>query len=273
MALHAATIHPQDCLPDKNQNGLDSGPRVIDECIRDYCPTYINSCLFATPEEQIKSVNPIPSELMRVIYNEYNNKTGSDMTDVSEQNIKDFYKKLQLCILCVANISVEANNPPPIPYIDINFLKTLTKYFNNVIFGSAGIKEDKDLYRILFTNECIRIACMVNNVYIDKKMFNSDAPFNKFNELVKILKNKDTRYTVLTDLLANESTTYNDIIKLLSEVIQLIDNSNTTSTIGTLEFMDQSAKYNRTDIVCIEDVKNKAKKAGINTSLYNGSIA
>lgn len=40
--------------------------------------------------------------------------------------------ELNLCIFCVLNLSIKANNPPPIPYIDINKIKKILYKIKNV---------------------------------------------------------------------------------------------------------------------------------------------
>jgi hypothetical protein len=261
----------QQMLVVKNQTQYDSGPRIIDQCIRDYCPTLANSCLFASDEEKqlsntITTKDDISSEIVQLIFSEYSQPQETETT----KQILDFYKSLQICILCVANISIEANNPPPVAYVDINTLKRMVTYHSDVLFGADDSEKTKEL-RDLFRSECLRVGCMIVNIYRKNPLFIEDDPYVKFrNQFLEPLARQTFEFGSL-------QATKQDLIKLLQTFFTLVDNSNATSTIGTLEFMDQSAKYNRTSTICNVDALGKAKAAADQNGeqmvpLYEGSI-
>jgi hypothetical protein len=79
---------------------------------------------------EIDNINSIPSKIFYEICNElkYNKKS-------------EFYKNIIVSVFCVFNISKQANNPPPIPYININRFKQL--YYLEIIkkYGNSGEKK------------------------------------------------------------------------------------------------------------------------------------
>ena len=244
----------------KNRDTYDAGPRILDQCIRDYCPTKVNSCLFATPAERIKSSTPpIPSDIVKEIYEEYKlvNTSSNNNEKVEEvDKIEDFYKQLQICIFCVANISIGANDPPPVPYIDINKLKTLVRHYWYDICTPDSTQEKNDQVdelRKQFIYECKSIFCRINNRY--KTFTTNDNPYQKFSRLLPYLFDDNDDKWKYTSTDQQNIEQQQDV---LNDFINMIDNSNATSTIGTLEFMDQTAKYNRTNIICSENALDKA---------------
>ena len=259
----------QQMLMVKNKDQYDTGPRILDQCIRDYCPTLNNSCLFASENEQKDNNIPedIPSEIVRLIFNEHSKSITKTQT---KEQIHNFYKSLQICILCVANISIEANNPPPIAYVDINTLKRLVTYHSDVLFGADDTEETTKL-RTQFRSECLRVGCMIEHIYQKNPLFKEDEPYTVFKEeIIKPIVLPEYKF-------GKFQSSKEDMIKLLQTFFTLVDNSNATSTIGTLEFMDQSAKYNRTSTICNVDALGKAKAAAtyddeIMVPLYEGSI-
>jgi hypothetical protein len=218
-------------------------------------------------------------------------------------------EQIIVCIFCVFNISktVSANNPPPIPYLDINKLKQLF-YFQNVVDSERDefVKEGQKIINMIIEKQNIKPSKSDENESssqskkerleelknISEEKLESDpklktelnalmaAPtkefdpeLHNFNDKVSGLKNIKTK---INNIEINIFNTFNDLIKDLDEAkadiikrlkttysgverlyvkafIDMIDKSNAASAIGTLEFLDQLAKYNKVETICTEN--------------------
>lgn len=122
----------QEILKVKNQGVMDMAPSIIDFYMKDYCPKYKNCFTNSNTKPNVKTIDSLLIQLIfkRVI--------GENL---SPDLIEDFYKKIQVCVFCVVNISRDkiTNNPPPSPYIDINMLKHMFYYKHEEIFYSYKI--------------------------------------------------------------------------------------------------------------------------------------
>jgi hypothetical protein len=108
-------------LYEKNKDIINITPNFIDACFKKYCANNKNCFEFDNYENEISediSEDTTGSVIFDEIYNELKYKYNS-----TEQ----MYKDIIISIFCVFNISRAANNPPPIPYLDINNFKS--KYY------------------------------------------------------------------------------------------------------------------------------------------------
>ena len=217
---------------EKNKDTIYNSPEFIDVCLDTYCPTH-ESCFEQKSESagtENDDINSIPSKIFYEICKELDYKTKTQ-----------FYKDIIVSVLCVFNISKQANNPPPIPYIDINrfkqlfYLEIMKKYGNS---GEIEVEKDK-------------IMSLISQ--FDKIV----AEINFFNTKVGDLLEKDEYINTkkIMDTLLRESTKPEIILnesnrKTIEDFINLIDNSNAVSAIGTLEFVDQIAKFNTVNTIC-----------------------
>jgi hypothetical protein len=148
-------------------------------------------------------------------------------------------------VLCVVNLEKTANNPPPVPYVDINTLKKMFYYktmyetpfvFMNLIETAIDkIKSYGDKLAEISGSEITKkVAEAVANY---KRILKNAEPatLNEFNT------------TFENNLLTPEHNA--NAIKLF---IESIDNSNAASTMGTLEFVDSVAKFNSVENICLE---------------------
>lgn len=124
----------------KNKNVLEVVPNYVDICFDQYCPNHENCFSFDKIGENKNSKSE--SVIFDQIF-DYLNKNKYFAGDKDEENKEKMYSDLLVCIFCVLNISKRANNPPPVPYIDINNLKR-TMYFGD-IFGKD--KDTKDFLK------------------------------------------------------------------------------------------------------------------------------
>ncbi len=218
----------------KNRDNLYYVPNFGNECFPQYC--YNKSSCFNIPN--VIEYNA-KSDIMREIYNyldKYKHLSGKVSENVSQSMGSDTYAQdptiydyLTICIFGVFNWSRISNNPPPVQYVNINSLKQL--------------------------------------VY-QRTQYN--FPVNSFNtELSKIINLLNTRKTSLfalnllnkiQKLIGNKTQVNSTIIGKIIECLKQIDNQNTISAVGTVEFLDKISKLNTIDSTCL--IKN------INTSDY-----
>jgi len=153
------------------------------------------------------------------------------------------------------NISRSANNPPSVPYIDINELKiALKKYEKNKTY----LDELKNNFIDLKTN-LEKTKYKITGKYTSE----STQPENTFDEFQtsSIQHNEAFKYIFTGDTsLISKLNSKNSVYQLLPydfnflyELIEIIDNNNAVSAIGTLEFLDQISKYHTTNTICFLD--------------------
>ena len=224
----------KEIMIEKNKNTIYNSPEFIDVCLDTYCPTH-ESCFEQTNETRATEnddINSIPSKIFYEICKELKYETKTQ-----------FYKDIIVSVLCVFNISKQANNPPPIPYIDINRFKQL--YYLEIIkkYGNSGeIKVEKDKITSLI-NQFDKITDEIN--YFNTKI----GDLLEKDEYINTKKIIDT-FSRELDKPEITITINEDNRKTIVEFINLIDNSNAGSAIGTLEFVDQIAKFNTVNTIC-----------------------
>ena len=146
------------------------------------------------------------------------------MEKFKDKKDDELMKNLSICIFGVLNITKDANNPPKIPYVDINDLKTIikTKQYDNIKSTLSTLKELlsnwKDLHEANI-KQLEEIITKIGNNYLDP------TDYDTINDLIDIKDN--------------------------------IDNLNASSAIGTLEFLDQIVKLNSTNILCRDPASKK----------------
>ena len=193
-------------IDEKNKDVINLIPSFENACLPTYCKDDV--CF---PKKQYTKTEG-KGDIFSVIEKELTYKD-------KDKNKTNRYNDLIICIFCVFNISLTANNPPPVPYININELK-------------LQFKNHQDI-----TNICKNI---INKITVDLQ--------SKTGELMK-----DKKYKEFEGLFTKDSS-QNGLPKgsetIINNFINLIDKFNAASAIGTLEFTDSLAKYYTTDIVC-----------------------
>lgn len=118
----------RNILQAKNQSTLQLVPNYINICFDRYCPTHTNCFSFDTRDTK-QNTNDQDKRVIQETLTEYLKSNGKEINE------------LVIGIFCVFNISQTANNPPPVPYVDINDLKRIV--FNYNLFSSRKSKEGK----------------------------------------------------------------------------------------------------------------------------------
>ena len=241
-------------LFEKNKNSINITPDFIDICFKNYCPTHSNCFSFDSfdnkPLQQDKTGSVIFDQIYNVLKETKGYTTPTQM-----------YEDIIISIFCVFNISRGANNPPPTPYLDINKLKQLFYYqdiLNNITYQDE------------FISECEQIINKVSNEFADKvsdlttiksNISKQKTIFHLFNQVKEYFNNNKSKI---------DKKTYIQLYKFyIKEFIDMIDKSNSVSAIGTLEFLDQIAKFNTIKTICnAQDISSVSlEKFNTNTGM------
>lgn len=256
-------------LYQKNK-GKKISPNFIDICFEQYCPSH-KYCFTNKLDydkiilEEIKrseensTTDEEHGQGTSVIFNEIYEKLNSSGKYLT---ITEMYKEIIVSVFCVFNISRSANNPPPIPYIDINKIKYL---FNNKMDIAGEFLKDNQLIRDI-KKELQDVSTKITTTYTDKV---SDLTNVILKDAPKDFKKKTIMYGIELFIQNIEGTSNQKIkpyqyknvyVPLLKQFIAMIDKSNAISAIGTLEFLDQLAKFNGVTNICRKDtILNETK--------------
>ena len=224
-------------LFEKNKESINITPNFIDICFKNYCPHRRNCFSFDT-FGNLQTPNKTGSVIFDEIYKELQAQKGY-------KTPQEMYKNIIISIFCVFNISRGANNPPPTPYLDINKFKSIY-YFENMFSGDGFQKNQEE-----FIAQGERIIKMISETFKDKvadlQTINSKSSNTIYNLFVQVI-------TYMKDPLNINQVqqTYNTLYKTyVKELIDMIDNNNAVSAIGTLEFIDQITKFNTIKNTCV----------------------
>lgn len=219
-----------EILATKSSNVIYNSPDFIDVCLKQYCPSNTNCFSIKTAPNLNK---PIPSVIFQQIFDYFNNNRKPNYTKTQ------FYNDIIVSVFCVFNISKSANNPPPVPYIDINNLKLI---FNNKLDKTTDIKPIlKEIVDSL-------------QYFEDKVVLDSNIVYN-INHIIANTEQITNEY-LNTAFTTGDYALYNNYIK---EFINAIDKNNAASAIGTLEFVDKIAKFNTVNNICYATIDDKNK--------------
>ena len=284
-SLRDMRITLKDMIAAKSGDHIDTIPNFIETCMKSYCTKYENC--FETNEKRIPDFSKIDSVLIRSIFDKL--RGNSSPGNGTPEQIKEFYKNLQVCAFCVVNITIDntANNPPPSPYIDINKLKTLFYSHKNTIFGNptklkfefkqtpilpnaepnnyeqSSNQTNHIKIRESFLEECKSVINIIDNKYNKGgradfiATLQKDIIFTQFKKIIDEISNnlmegkRDQNVEKVRD--GSETININKIpmfVNAIENFIEFMNNVNATSTIGTLEFMDFFSKYNQTKMLC-----------------------
>ena len=187
-----------------SSQALFSSPSFVDQCLKSYCPTGVN-CFDTQPDITYKPDDDL-------LFKQIKADLISVTTDAKQQG---FYKDIVLCIFGVFNISRLADNPPKVPYIDINNLKRL---FNS---------QNKSI-QIVVSTELTKIQGLLTQIPLISLEHISE-------DITKYLNTKE----------ANDTKKMN-----LTKIIKEIDLHNASSSIGTLETLNTIAMLGDVDTLC-----------------------
>ena len=236
------------------QKSIDVFPNFVDVCFENYCPTGENCFSYDNFENSSKSPG-LSSAIFESIFQQLK-------TSDPEYDVKKMYQEIIVSVFCVFNISKTktANNPPPIPYLDINDVKSIFYFKGKQIISDDTIRNE-------FITACEKIISSITpptSTTVDKSNFNDKL--NGLTKMTAIIDNKqqniiDSFQTKIISQIKELSTQgqkkdtllniYDSNLKpIIKLFVDMIDKSNSASAIGTLEFLDQLSKYNKVQTIC-----------------------
>ena len=204
----------QNLISINNKGMADSVPFFMDKCLPDYCDDF-ESCFPSSSSNAISSA----------------------VFDAIKSNIKEHFNQLTISVFCVVNLSKAANNPPPVPYLDINVLKRL-----------MISKKDKSIVNKELNNEIGRIKGRIDGDMNDKLGW------------MKIEMKE-------VDLMKS------DDVDAVDTIIAMIDKSNAASTIGTLEYMQSLALNLTVSTICTVKGESDAYIKGAESLYGNKQVS
>jgi hypothetical protein len=220
-------------LYEKNKESINITPNFINICLKNYCPQNSNCFNFDIFNTE-KTGSITGSVIFDEIYRELSKQSNTGYA------IEQMYKDIIISIFCVFNISKGANNPPPTPYLDINKLKLLF-YYEDIVNESTKTNE--------FITQANKIMQMID-VEFNDKVSGLKTIKSKINDtlIYDSFKNAITAFAAMDNQFKD---TYNRLYKSnIKEFIEMIDKNNSVSAIGTMEFLDQIAKFNTVKTLC-----------------------
>lgn len=284
---------------EKQRDSIFISPDYVNLCLEKYCPTHSDCFNKGTILDGVSIKSVIFKKIFQFLSkNEYfvdvetpeNTPPIKQDTLINVLKTQKFYQDILVSVFCVFNISRSANNPPSVPYIDINELKialkkyekSLEKYKKNKTYG---------VYITEFQNNLIELKTNLKKTYYkitgkilgvggdgsddENDTTKSIKNEHSFNEIQTssiqqlIFENKNLFEYIFTDnnsIVNNLKPSYTlrpTDFRFFNKLIECIDNNNAISAIGTLEFLDQISKYHTTNTICFLD-----QDININTSDY-----
>jgi hypothetical protein len=305
---------------EKQKDSIFISPDYVNLCLEKYCPTHSDCFNKGATSEN----HTIKSIIFQKIF--------QFLSKDKQYTVNQFYQDILVSVFCVFNISRSANNPPSVPYIDINELKialkkyekSLEKYIKNKTY---------DVYVYEFQNNLKYLKTNLEKTYYKitgkilgekKKSITSNTTMQQYNNIVKensldnvydtnpkktkkkkknqkkliiggdneiqSIKNENTfdefqtssiqqvifEKQIIFEYIFTGPTSITsklninkvyvlipDDFRFLYKLIEIIDNNNAVSAIGTLEFLDQISKYHTTNTICFLD-----NDQNINTTDY-----
>jgi len=205
-------------LIEKNKDNINISPAFVDACLDMYCSD--KGC-FDLGES----------------------KDESDLIfDVIRTKLGDNYLKLVVGVFCVLNLSKAANNPPPVPYIDVNSLWYRVNKFSpdKLIRGLNDNKTETEFYKR--AKSVIKTIKSMSDKVSDLL---ASTEFKTFENVVKDIEEKEKKLTI-------------EDHKNITGFLEYVDKINAASAIGTLQFVDSLAKYNSVKALCdLADISHR----------------
>jgi hypothetical protein len=175
-------------------------PPFLDECVPLQCDPHHLHCFGQGSREEVD---------------------GGPLARLIEKSVVG--KKNTFCIFTVVNLSRDANNPPPIPYVDIGPLLTVREALYPLIPGKMNPPNMQIIRPLL------------NGVY---------------QHLLQLTHAEDEIVRQFVTYASRIQQGGDDVPYDLEELLQKLINHNAITTIGTIEFTDSMAKYGATQITC-----------------------
>ena len=224
-----------------HMNGPDY-PNFVGECAKIQCNPYFLECFGKKDFLDVKE------------YENTENLPKSTLGEFITKSVGD--KQVTYCIFCVINLSKKANNPPPIPYINITDLQSEYQRLKNSLYESFDPSDKKtDPTTLSDPAKDALIALRTNPLYLSLDTSTKEEVFKNMQ------------------LLFDSNTRINERLPYLKNILQIINNSNAATTIGTLEYTETMAKYGFNEVTCSTEGKYIERKDRNDVTVYEGNGA
>jgi len=249
-----------DIIYERKKDVINFSPNYVDACLTEYCPS--KTGCFELPKKRESDPNKINSVIFSHIYEFLKNqkKTGQ------EYKITDFYKDIIISVFCVFSASHSANNPPPVPYVDINKIRhsiyygELWRYLKDKDIESvmSGIKKYIEyVYDINLKGEFTSTTVdeqIKSKTDIISGLYDKEKLYNFIKEMKEFKDKYSQAFTSPVDVNKAEEDMQlwyvNSVKPPAVEFIKMVENVNSISAVGTLEYIDKIAKFNTTETIC-----------------------
>lgn len=216
----------RDLMFEKNKSSINNTPLFHTPCLPVYCQQ--GKC-FPRGKDSSKKVSSL---IFNVIKEELSTKKQK-LNNVKNDNYCEInvLKDLVIGVFCVINLSKLANNPPPVPFIDTNEVRTALTETN-------------------FITNKVKAACEALAKQVESYNTEAYKSFQVSDDLIAVLRN------------VKENS--EEHISLLNNKLIELENISAASLIGTLQYVDSLSKFNTTNVTCAQ--RNLSSR---NKELYN----
>ena len=241
-----------EIMIEKTKDCIYYSPPFFSDCLPNYCPTFNNCFAFNSAITPAANVQTPSSLIINWAYQQYKQNSGK-----AQLRVDEFYKSMLICVFCVMDVSLERNNPPVAPYVNISDLKeewnrTVNRsYEENDPSSAADIKTHADNLQ-----KCIDAIKAKYGTYGPEISKELDSDLNT-------LKQPDFYKTPFT---THMGKIVDDYVKNMNGLIDILDNKNAITAMGTLEYLDSFAKLYTTNSICHKDKDYKYKLITTNVS-------
>jgi hypothetical protein len=185
-----------------------------------YVPSFQDSCLpaYCPTRKMCFTTDKNNFDIQSVIMEEIYKYIGGEK--------ETFYENIEFCVFCVFNWSRTANNPPPVAYVDINYFKQMIYSGDQATFNMEEFKKElqariKHLEQYKFSPGGLKVLREINGIVNVKKTIDDETKEN------------------------------------IKEKLSIIDNTNATTSVGTIEFIDKISKLNSISNSCFNNKDEK----------------
>lgn len=186
-----------------------------------YVPSFQDSCLpaYCPTRKMCFTTDKNDFDIQSVIMKEIYKYIGGEEKET-------FYENIEFCVFCVFNWSRTANNPPPVAYVDINYFKQMIYSGDQATFNMEEFKKAlkariEELEQYKFSPGGLKVLREINSIVNVKKTIDDKTKEN------------------------------------IKEKLSIIDNTNATTSVGTIEFIDKISKLNSISNSCFNNEDEK----------------
>ena len=229
-------------------------PKFIDACIPIQCnPNYEDCFGFSASdidEQESNQKSVIATQIRKRLC------CGDKKDECSITDNCDIFSNMTFCIFNVINLSQKANNPPPIPYIDISGLVNeqtrLESLGKMMVSNDFKINDDRTITLVYkpYLEE------LKNSPLIDPNASEGTIKGQTRDDLIKLIDVLLSQHNNPADI--KPDITLSDLRRLITYVNKI----NSLSTIGTMEFTDMIAKFGLNRNVCNYKYVDDQTKSG-----------